>query len=108
MYGYFSGICFDRSNETEAQIKAEIKAKNAGSTYVNAFEEEAHNYENTRFENAENDQNLDDEIDEIQTVHSEGVRSEAPPLPAKNDHFVQQGEMVVMVDQDSSSSEMYR
>ena len=111
---FFPGICFDRSNETEAQIKAEIKAKNAGSTYVNAFEEEAHNYENTRFNNngAENldDQNLDDEIDEIQTVHSEGVRSEAPPLPAKNGQFVQQGEeggLVVMPDQDSSSSEMY-
>ena len=36
-----------------------MKAKNAGSTYVNAFEEEAHNYENTRFDNAENDQNLE-------------------------------------------------
>ena len=111
---FFPGICFDRSNETEAQIKAEIKAKNAGSTYVNAFEEEAHNYENTRFNNngGENldDQDLDDEIDEIQTVHSEGVGSEAPPLPAKNGLFVQQGEeggLVVMPDQDSSSSEMY-
>ena len=93
---FFSGICFDRSNEIEAQIIAEIKAKNAGSTYVNAFEEEAHNYENTRF-NDDHDPN-DDEIDEIQTVHSEGVRSEAPPLPAKNG---------VVADQDSSSSEMY-
>ena len=43
-------------------------------------------------------------------MHSEGVRSEAPPLPAKNGQFVQQGEeggLVVMPDQDSSSSEMY-
>lgn len=77
-----SGICIDRSNEIEAQIKAEIKAKNAGSTYVNAYEEELHAYENVE----------DNERDEIATVHSEGVRSEAPPLPSK---------------EDSSSSEMY-
>ena len=72
-----SGFCVDRSNEIEEQIKAEIKAKNAGSTYVNTFEEELHSYENTLFNPNE------DELDEIQTVHSEGVRSEAPPLPAK-------------------------
>lgn len=68
-----SGICIDRSAETEAQIKAEIKAKQAGSNYINAFDEEIHNYENT----------FDPDLDEVQTVHSEGVRSEAPPLPAK-------------------------
>ena len=74
-----SGICIDKSHDAEAQIKAELKAKNAGSTYVNAYEEELHNYENTNF----NFQANQDEEDEIQTVHSEGIRSEAPPLPSK-------------------------
>jgi len=46
--------------------------KNAGSTYVNAYEEDIHNYENTNPN--------DDDDDEVQTVHSEGViRSEVPP-----------------------------
>ena len=74
-----SGICIDKSHDVEAQIKAELKAKNAGSTYVNAYEEELHNYENTNF----NFQAENNEEDEIQTVHSEGIRSEAPPLPSK-------------------------
>ena len=65
----------DRSSELEAQIKAELKAKNAGSTYINAYEEDIHNYENTKYNITETDD------DEIQTVHSEGIRSEAPPLP---------------------------
>ena len=75
-----SGISVDRSSELEAQLKAEMKAKNAGSTYVNAYEEDIHNYENTNPN--------DDEDDEVQTVHSEGViRSEVPPPlppPRKN------------------------
>ena len=75
-----SGICIDKSHDAEAQIKAELKAKNAGSTYVNAYEEELHNYENTNFNFQAGNQ---DEEDEIQTVHSEGIRSEAPPLPSK-------------------------
>lgn len=77
-----SGICIDKSHDVEAQIKAELKAKNAGSTYVNAYEEELHNYENTNF-NFQAQAEVDNEEDEIQTVHSEGIRSEAPPLPSK-------------------------
>ena len=86
----------DRASEFEAQIKAELKAKNAGSTYINAYEEDIHNYENTKYILAQNDfalnpersegshevfSNTDD--DEIQTVHSEGIRSDVapPPLP---------------------------
>ena len=77
-----SGICIDKSHDVEAQIKAELKAKNAGSTYVNAYEEELHNYENTNF-TFQAQAEVDNEEDEIQTVHSEGIRSEAPPLPSK-------------------------
>ena len=68
-----NGMSVDRSNEIEDQIKAELKAKNAGSTYINAYEEDIHNYENTKYSTTDED--------EIQTVHSEGIRSEAPPLP---------------------------
>ena len=88
-----SGICVDRSHDFEAQVKAEMKAKNAGSTYVNAYEEEVHNYENTNF-------NPDLEEIEVQTVHSEGIRSEAPPLPAKNNELIEN-------QFSSSNSEMY-
>jgi hypothetical protein len=96
-----SGQCNDRSQELDAQMKAEIKAKNAGSTYINAYEEEDHSYENTNF----NDQ---DDDDEVQTVHSEGVRSEAPPLPSKGPN-----KMINILSNDqqennsTSSSEMY-
>ena len=83
-----SGFCVDRSHEIEEQIRAEMKAKNASSNYVNAFDESIHNYENTVF-----NQNQDD-LDEIQTVHSEGVRSEAPPLPAKPQHMNQMNQNV--------------
>ena len=87
-----SGISFDRSHETEAQLKMEFKSKSSGSTYVNAYHEDSdHNYENTKY---------DDEADEVQTVHSEGVRSEAPPIPPKTNNAAAE-------DISSSSSEMY-
>ncbi len=90
------GHSVNRASEVESQLRLEAKAKEAGSTYVNAYDEQPHDYEN--YTNGNND-------DDIQTVHSEGVRSEAPPLPAK----VVNGSGFGNHDygETSSSSEMY-
>ena len=96
-----SGIILDRSHELDAQLKAELKAKNAGSNYINAYEEDIHSYENTKFGAEE------EEFDEIQTVYSEGVRSEAPPLPSKRPVVRKPAEEEVSPTFSSSSEEMY-
>ena len=83
----------DRGPETEQQIAQETKHNLKQTTYVNAFEdEETHNYENfDTYENFKNNLARNPYEDDVQTVHSEGVRSEVegPPLPErphKNGH----------------------
>merc|ERR1711884_325884 len=53
-------------------------------TYINTYEEERHNYENfDSYENFKNNLAKNPYEDDVQTIHSEGVRSEmeGPPLP---------------------------
>merc|ERR1712079_121079 len=80
----------DWGPETDEQIKKESKVTTKSSdeipTYVNTYEEEKHSYEN--FENYEHFKAQvakNPYEDDVQTVHSEGVRSEleGPPLPAR-------------------------
>ena len=78
-------VSIDRAGEVEEQIKKESGLKKSGlkgsqNLYVNTYEEEEHGYEN--FESSQRNV-VNPYEDDVQTVHSEGVRSEmdAPPLP---------------------------
>jgi len=75
-----SMVSIDRAGEVAEQLKKESGLKKSGAKgsqnlYVNTFEEEEHRYENFEAANPYED--------DVQTVHSEGVRSEfdPPPLP---------------------------
>ncbi len=82
-----SMVSIDRAGEVEEQLKKESSSlkksglKGSQNVYVNTYEEEEHGYEN--FETSQRNVANPYE-DDVQTVHSEGVRSEmdaAPPLP---------------------------
>ena len=75
-----SMVSVDRAGEVEEQLKKESGLKKSGlkgsqNFYVNTYEEEEHRYENFEASNPYED--------DVQTVHSEGVRSEfdPPPIP---------------------------
>ena len=74
----------DRGPETEQQIAKETNnISKPGNMYINA-EDVHHNYENfDTYENFKNNLAKNPYEDDVQTVHSEGVRSEmeGPPLP---------------------------
>ena len=80
----------DRGPETEDQIKKEnkniFKSNGTTTTYINTYEEQRHNYENfDTYENFKNNLAKNPYEDDVQTIHSEGVRSEmeGPPLPER-------------------------
>lgn len=77
----------DWGPETEQQIMKENKnISKQGTVYVNETERETHNYENfDSYENFKNNLAKNPYEDDVQTVHSEGVRSEieGPPLPER-------------------------
>ena len=83
----------DRGPETEEQIRQESKVvgMTSGSQgmYVNTYIEEKHNYEN--YENFRAQEQLQNPYeDEVATVHSEGVASQAPMVPPRDgDEWVQ-------------------
>ena len=84
----------DRGPETEEQIKKEnkniFKSGGTATTYINTYEEERHNYENfDTYENFKNNLAKNPYEDDVQTIHSEGVRSEmeGPPLPERPNQF---------------------
>ena len=84
----------DRGPETEEQIKKEnkniFKSGGTATTYINTYEEERHNYENfDTYENFKNNLAKNPYEDDVQTIHSEGVRSEmeGPPLPDRPHQF---------------------
>jgi len=83
----------DRGPETEEQIRQESKVVGMGSNsqamYVNTYIEEQHNYEN--YENFRTQERLQNPYeDEVATVHSEGVASQAPMVPPRDgDEWVQ-------------------
>ena len=73
-------VSVDRAGEVEQQLKRESGLKKSGlrgsqNLYVNTYEEEEPRYENFEAANPYED--------DVQTVHSEGVRSEfdPPPIP---------------------------
>ena len=80
----------DRGPETEEQIKKEnkniFKSNGTTTTYINTYEQQRHNYENfDTYENFKNNLAKNPYEDDVQTIHSEGVRSEleGPPLPER-------------------------
>ena len=80
----------DWGPETEEQIKKEsrvaTKTQDDIPMYVNTYEEEKHNYENyENYEQFKAQVAKNPYEDDVQTIHSEGVRSEmeGPPLPAR-------------------------
>lgn len=77
----------DRGPETELQILKENKnISKPGTMYINAMDDEPHNYENfDSYENFKNNLARNPYEDDVQTIHSEGVRSEmeGPPLPER-------------------------
>ena len=83
----------DRGPETEEQIRQESKVVGMGNSsqamYVNTYIEEQHNYEN--YENFRAQERLQNPYeDEVATVHSEGVASQAPMVPPRDgDEWVQ-------------------
>lgn len=89
----------DRGPETEQQLRRENRVANGQPTmYVNTYKEEQHNYENYEsYENYENfraQERLQNPYeDEVATVHSEGVASQAPVLPPREGEEWMQGRM---------------
>lgn len=86
-------VSIDRAGEVETQLKKESGLKKSSlkgsqNVYVNTYEEEEHGYENfdrnavTSGNGHYNNNNPYE--DDVQTVHSEGVRSEMdpPPIPS--------------------------
>ena len=90
----------DRGPETEQQIALETRnIGKPGSAYVNAAGNGySHNYENfDTYENFKNNLARNPYEDDVQTVHSEGVRSEVegPPLPDRpNNHVINEDIML--------------
>jgi len=80
----------DWGPETEEQLKKETKVvtntQDDIPMYVNTYEEEKHNYENyENYEQFKAQVAKNPYEDDVQTIHSEGVRSEmeGPPLPVR-------------------------
>ena len=90
----------DRGPETEDQIRQESKVSgltnSSQAMYVNTYLEEKHNYENyENYENFRAQERLQNPYeDEVATVHSEGVASQAPQLPPRDgEEWLQNGRM---------------
>lgn len=104
----------DRGPEVDAQVKKESqmnarKNDDAVPVYVNTYEEEKHNYEN--YENFVAQAATNPYEDDVQTVHSEGVRSESegPPilLPRlkKNDKGYSDDDVIIGLGDISEADE---
>ena len=77
-----SNFTRDRGPETEDQLRQEHRAQGPGAMYINTYKEEQHNYEN--YENFKAQEQMQNPYeDEVATVHSEGVASQAPLLPPR-------------------------
>lgn len=93
----------DWGPETEEQIKKESRVVTQGqddiAMYVNTYEEEKHNYENyENYEQFKAQVAKNPYEDDVQTIHSEGVRSEmeGPPLPVRpNNHNFSDDDVII-------------
>ena len=107
-----SMVSIDRAGEVETQLKKESGLKKSSlkgsqNVYVNTYEEEEHGYENfdrnagTSGNGHYNNNNPYE--DDVQTVHSEGVRSEMDPPPIPSGKRPTNGMMMAEVDDSTTT-----
>jgi hypothetical protein len=104
----------DRGPETEDQLRQEsrvvgLPANSQQAMYVNTFKEEQHNYENyENYENFRAQERLQNPYeDEVATVHSEGVASQAPGLPPRDGEDWVHGRMGDISEADERVQRFY-